>query len=64
MEVLPHRRLNHCVSEGIRYAPKTGAKWGQEFGGGHSTDDGEDNKTSPEGRTSASVNVFDEGGIA
>lgn len=50
------RRGPTCrVTEGIRQPPKSGGMRDRGVGGGHSTDDGEDNRTSPEGRTSASA---------
>jgi hypothetical protein len=64
METLPHHALTERGSNDIRYAPKVEAKWGQGIGGGHSTDDGEDNKTSPEGRASASAKRIDVRGTA
>jgi hypothetical protein len=64
MEALLHHAVTGRVSDGIRYAPKTEATWGQGIGGGHSTGDGEDNKTSSEGRTSASAKRIDVRGTA
>ena len=64
METLLHHVLTERVSDDIRYAPKIEAIWGQGIGGGHSTDDGEDSKTSPEGRTSASAKRIDVRGTA
>lgn len=54
-ETSTRRGLTRRVIEGIRRSPKTGEMRDRGVGGGHSTDDGEDNRTSPEGRTSASV---------
>jgi hypothetical protein len=64
IETSTHRGLTRRVIEGIRYPPKSGEMWDGGVGGGHSTDDGEDNKTSPEGRTSASVKRVDVRGTA
>jgi hypothetical protein len=64
METLLHHVLTERVSDDIRYAPKIEATWRQGIGGGHSTGDGEDNKTLPEGRTSASVRRIDVRGTA
>jgi len=64
MEALPHHDLTERGSDDIRYAPKIEATWEQGIGGGHSTDDGEDNITSPEGRTSASAKRIDARGTA
>jgi hypothetical protein len=64
METLLHHVLTERVSDDIKYALKIEATWRQGIGGGHSTDDGEDNKTSPEGRTSASAKRNDVRGTA
>ena len=58
------RGLTHRVTEGIRQPPKSGGKRERGVGGGNSTDNGEDNRTLPEGRTSASARRFDVRGIA
>ena len=54
-ETSPRRGPTRRVTEGIRQPPKSGGMRERGVGGGHSTDDGEDNRTSPEGRTSASA---------
>ena len=54
-ETSTRRGLTRRVIEGIRYPPKSGEMRDRGVGGGHSTDDGEDNRTLPEGRTSASA---------
>jgi hypothetical protein len=64
IETSTHRGLTRRVTEGIRYPPKSREKWDRGVGGGHSTADGEDNKTSPEGRASASAKRIDVRGTA
>ena len=54
-ETSTRRGLTRRVIEGIRRPPKSGETRDRGVGGGYSTEDGEDSKTSPEGRTSASA---------
>lgn len=49
------RCVTYSVNRGIRRPPKAVMTQERGVGGGHSTCDGGDNKTPPEGRASASV---------